>query len=78
MEWDTVDELLCKFYNWKVITDDSLIVKHLKPTGANHNKTRYKQVKPLHLGYVFSKSDSIGKLAIMKKNYLLYRLHKRF
>jgi hypothetical protein len=44
MGWDTVDELLSKFYNWKVITDDSLIVKHLKPTGANYNKmARYKQ-----------------------------------
>jgi hypothetical protein len=21
MGWDTVDELLCKFYNWKVVTD---------------------------------------------------------
>jgi hypothetical protein len=31
MGWDTVDELLCKFYNWKVITDTSLHVKHLKP-----------------------------------------------
>jgi hypothetical protein len=41
MGWDTVDELLCKFY-WKVVTDASLHVKHL-PTGANYNKTaRYK------------------------------------
>jgi hypothetical protein len=31
MGWDTVDELLCKFYNWKVVTDASLHVKHLKP-----------------------------------------------
>ena len=28
MGWDTVDELLCKFYNWKVVTDESLHVKH--------------------------------------------------
>jgi hypothetical protein len=31
MGWDTVDELLSTFYGWKV-TDDTLIVKHLKPT----------------------------------------------
>jgi hypothetical protein len=24
MGWDTVDELLCKFYNWKVVTDATL------------------------------------------------------
>lgn len=55
MGWDTVDELLCKFYNWKVITDESLHVKHLKPTGANYNKTaRYKQGEAFYtLGYGF-------------------------
>ncbi len=55
MGWDTVDELLCKFYNWKVITDESLHVKHLKPTGASYNKTaRYKQGEAFYsLGYGF-------------------------
>ncbi|AMA49731.1 glycosyltransferase [Flavobacterium covae] len=55
MGWDTVDELLCKFYNWKVVTDESLHVKHLKPTGANYNKaSRYKQGEAFYsLGYGF-------------------------
>ena len=55
MGWDTVDELLCKFYNWKVITDASLHVKHLKPTGASYNKAaRYKQGEAFYsLGYGF-------------------------
>ncbi|GIZ07350.1 glycosyltransferase family 2 protein [Flavobacterium sp. UMI-01] len=55
MGWDTVDELLCKFYNWKIVTDQSLHVKHLKPTGANYNKTaRYKQGEAFYtLGYGF-------------------------
>lgn len=55
MGWDTVDELLCKFYNWKIKTDESLHVKHLKPTGANYNKTsRYKQGEAFYtLGYGF-------------------------
>ena len=55
MGWDTVDELLCKFHNWKVVTDESLHVKHLKPTGANYNKTaRYKQGEAFYtLGYGF-------------------------
>jgi hypothetical protein len=28
MGWDTVDELLCRFYNWKIKTDATLHVKH--------------------------------------------------
>lgn len=75
MGWDTVDELLCKFYNWKVVTDESLHVKHLKPTGANYNKTaRYKQGEAFYsLGYGFwiTAIASI-KLAIMKKKPLLF------
>ena len=38
MGWDTVDELLAKYYRWKVLTDESLHVKHLKPTGISYNK----------------------------------------
>jgi glycosyltransferase involved in cell wall biosynthesis len=55
MGWDTVDELLCKFYNWKVITDKTLHVKHLKPTGASYTKAaRYKQGEAFYsLGYGF-------------------------
>jgi glycosyltransferase involved in cell wall biosynthesis len=75
MGWDTVDELLCKFYNWKVITDDSLIVKHLKPTGANYNKTaRYKQGEAFYtLGYGLTiTAIASAKLAVMKKKPLLF------
>jgi glycosyltransferase involved in cell wall biosynthesis len=75
MGWDTVDELLSKFYNWKVITDDSLIVKHLKPTGANYNKmARYKQGEAFYtLGYGFAiTAIASAKLAMMKKKPLLF------
>ncbi len=75
MGWDTVDELLCKFYNWKVITDESLKVKHLKPTGANYNKTaRYKQGEAFYtLGYGFYITViASAKLAMMKKKPLLF------
>jgi len=75
MGWDTVDELLCKFYNWKVITDASLKVKHLKPTGANYNKTaRYKQGEAFYtLGYGFLiTAIASAKLAMMKKKPLLF------
>jgi hypothetical protein len=75
MGWDTVDELLCKFYNWKVVTDDSLHVKHLKPTGANYNKTaRYKQGEAFYtLGYGFLITTiASAKLALMKRKPLLF------
>jgi len=75
MGWDTVDELLCKFYNWKIVTDESLHVKHLKPTGARYDKTaRYKQGEAFYtLGYGFViTAIASAKLAMMKKKPLLF------
>ena len=75
MGWDTVDELLCKFYGWKVVTDADLKVKHLKPTGANYNKTaRFKQGEAFYaLGYGFViTAIASAKLAIMKRKPLLF------
>lgn len=75
MGWDTVDELLCKFYGWKVVTDESLKVKHLKPTGANYNKAaRYKQGEAFYsLGYgIWITAIASAKLAMMKKKPLLF------
>ena len=75
MGWDTVDELLCKFYNWKVVTDESLQVKHLKPTGANYNKAaRYKQGEAFYsLGYGFWITTIASlKLAMLKKKPFLF------
>lgn len=75
MGWDTADELLCKFYNWKVTTDAGLKVKHLKPTGANYNKsTRFKQGEAFYtLGYGFLiTAIASAKLALMKKKPFLF------
>jgi glycosyltransferase involved in cell wall biosynthesis len=75
MGWDTVDELLCKFYNWKVVTDESLKVKHLKPTGANYNKSaRYKQGEAFYsLGYGFWITLIASlKLAFRKRKLFLF------
>lgn len=75
MGWDTVDELLSKFYGWKVVTDKNLKVKHLKPTGANYNKkSRYKQGEAFYtLGYGFLiTSIASAKLAMLKKRPLLF------
>jgi len=44
MGWDTVDELLAQYHGWKVKTDPSLHVKHLKPTGKFYTKaSKHKQ-----------------------------------
>ena len=75
MGWDTVDELLCKYYNWKVVTDESLHVKHLKPTGASYNQTaRFKQGEAFYtLGYgFFITAIASLKLAIRKGKPLLF------
>ncbi|WP_417358196.1 glycosyltransferase family 2 protein [Flavobacterium sp.] len=71
MGWDTVDELLAKFYGWEVITVERLKVKHLKPTGANYDKSaRYKQgaaFYTLGYGFVITAIASV-KLAMKKGN----------
>ncbi len=75
MGWDTVDELLCAFFGWKVVTDDSLHVRHLKPTGANYNQAaRFKQGEAFYsLGYGFAiTAIASAKLALMKGKPALY------
>lgn len=75
MGWDTVDELLAKFYGWKVVTDETLKVKHLKPTGANYSQAaRFKQGEAFYrLGYGFwITAIASAKLAMMKKKPLLF------
>ena len=75
MGWDTVDELLCKFYNWKVVTDATLKVKHLKPTGANYNQAaRFKQGEAFYsFGYGFWITTIASlKLALLKKKPFLF------
>ena len=34
--WDSVDELMALYFDWKFYTDHRLLVKHLKPTGTNY------------------------------------------
>ncbi|MDO5636141.1 MAG: glycosyltransferase family A protein [Myroides sp.] len=75
MGWDTVDELLGRFYNWKIVTLEDLKVKHLKPTGAIYDKSaRYKQGEAFYtLGYGFLITTIAGlKLAWRKQKPLLF------
>lgn len=76
MGWDTVDELLAQYHGWQIQTDSQLLVKHLKPTGANYNNkaSRYKQGKAFYrLGYGLAiTSIASAKLAYMKKDFSLF------
>jgi len=38
MGWDTVDELLAAYHDYEIYTDDSLKVKHLRPTGGAYDQ----------------------------------------
>lgn len=75
MGWDTADELIARFFGWKIVTIERLKVKHLKPTGANYNKAaRYKQGEAFYtLGYGFAITAIAGaKLAMRKKKLFLF------
>ncbi|UYW02576.1 glycosyltransferase family 2 protein [Flavobacterium agricola] len=74
MGWDTVDELLCRYYHWKIKVDTNLQIKHLKPTGAVYDASaRYKQGEAFYvLGYGFSLTAIASvKLAVKKGKPLL-------
>ncbi len=76
MGWDTVDELLAKFYNWEILTDETLHVKHLKPTGKTYNKaSKYLQGEAMfNMRYGFSITFiSALKLAFKKKSIPLFK-----
>ncbi|MCH2194058.1 glycosyltransferase family A protein [Kordia sp.] len=70
--WDTADVLLARFYEWEVFVDQSLQVKHLKPTGKtykqkvhrNHGAVFYK----LGYGFWISFIASV-KIAFQKKSF---------
>lgn len=79
MGWDTVDELLAKYYEWNILTDESLHVKHLKPTGVSYNEaSKYLQGEAMYkmrYGFMITLISAL-KLAYKKgslaqfKNYM--------
>ncbi|WP_445732437.1 glycosyltransferase [Mariniflexile sp.] len=76
MGWDTVDELLAKFYGWDILTDESLHVKHLKPTGISYNKaSKYLQGEAMYkmrYGFVITFISAL-KLAYKKGSFGLFK-----
>ncbi len=76
MGWDTVDELLAKYYGWEILTDESLHVKHLKPTGISYNKaSKYLQGEAMYkmrYGFIIT-FISASKLAYKKGSFGLFK-----
>lgn len=76
MGWDTVDELLARFYNWEIITIPELKIKHLKPTGAQYDRSaRYKQGEAFYtLDYgILITLIAASKLALRKNKPFLVK-----
>ncbi|WP_323789342.1 glycosyltransferase family 2 protein [Psychroserpens sp.] len=73
--WDTVDTLLAKYNNWKVVVDQNLHVKHLKATGLSYNKnSKYLQGQALYkmrYGFILSFITAL-KMAIKKRNFTVF------
>lgn len=76
MGWDTIDELLAQYYGWTFKTDDSLKVKHLKPTGIGYNRSsKYLQGEALYkirYGIILAFLSAL-KLAYKKKSFKLFK-----
>ncbi|SFC80742.1 Glycosyl transferase family 2 [Algibacter lectus] len=76
MGWDTVDELLAKYYGWELVTDESLHVKHLKPTGISYNKaSKYLQGEAMYkmrYGFTITLISAV-KLAYKKGSFALFK-----
>ena len=76
MGWDTIDEILAQYYGWEIIIDDSLKVKHLKPTGISYNlSSKYLQGEAfykLRYGFILTLIASL-KLAYKKKSIALFK-----
>lgn len=76
MGWDTVDELLAKYYKWDILTDEALHVKHLKPTGISYNKaSKYMQGEAMYkmrYGFIITFISAI-KLAYKKHSLSLFK-----
>lgn len=76
MGWDTVDELLAKYHGWDILTDESLHVKHLKPTGQSYNKaSKYLQGEAMYkmrYGFWITLVSAL-KLAYKKGSLQLFR-----
>ncbi|MEP2281153.1 glycosyltransferase family 2 protein [Maribacter sp.] len=71
MGWDTVDELLARFYGFSIHTDAKLHVKHLRPTGKAYNakakRLQGKAMYTMRYGFIITCIASL-KMAMKNKS----------
>lgn len=71
MGWDTVDELLAQYHGFEIYVDDTLKVKHLRPTGKAYDpKAKQLQGKAMYLMRYGFRITCIAsaKMALKQKN----------
>ncbi len=75
MGWDTIDELLAQFHGFKITTDETLKVKHLRPTGNAYNKKarilQGKAMYTMNYGLLITTIASL-KMALKHKNLRVF------
>jgi glycosyltransferase involved in cell wall biosynthesis len=71
MGWDTVDELLAMYHGFLILTDHTLIIKHLRPTGKAYDKKakrlQGKAMYSMRYGFLITCIASI-KMAVKNKS----------
>ena len=76
MGWDTLDELMAKYYRWEIRVDPSLKVKHLKPTGFNYSNgtARLQGVATyrMRLGFTLTTIIGLKRAWVKREMRLLY------
>ena len=76
MGWDTIDELLAKYNKYDIVLDDTLHVKHLKPTGASYNKgAKYLQGEAMYkmrYGFTLTLITAL-KMGLKKKSFRYFK-----
>ena len=75
MGWDTIDELLAQYHGYVIATDQTLKVKHLRPTGKAYNaKARYLQGRAMYMmryGFVITTIASL-KMALKQRKQTVF------
>ncbi|WP_190809672.1 glycosyltransferase family 2 protein [Flagellimonas sp. S3867] len=73
--WDTVDVLLAKYHDFETLTDPSLLVKHLRPTGHGYSRKSYlskgEALYKMRYGIILAKIAAL-KMAWQAKSPRLY------
>ncbi|MFV0564580.1 MAG: glycosyltransferase [Flavobacteriaceae bacterium] len=74
--WDTADTLLAQYHGWEIVTEQSLHVKHLKPTGQTYTKaSKYLQGEAMYkmrYGLAITAIAAL-KMAYKKQNFKIFQ-----